>query len=72
MSFTRREGQVPIWAPGKEPLPPGFTEEDRAQMEQTKKWEKFAGMAMESCATKTVLAGGAGTSRISDNSRVTF
>lgn len=53
-------GQVPIYAPGKEPLPPGFTEEDRAAIQQTKKWEGYAGMAMESCAVKTVLAGGAG------------
>lgn len=55
-------GQVPIYAPGKEPLPPGFTEEDRAAIQQTKKWEGYAGMAMESCAVKTVLAGGAGMS----------
>jgi hypothetical protein len=53
-------GQVPIYAAGKEPLPPGFTEEDRAAIQQTKKWEGYAGMAMESCAVKTVLAGGAG------------
>ncbi|KAF5380352.1 hypothetical protein D9615_004691 [Tricholomella constricta] len=51
---------VPIYAPGKEPLPPGFTEEDRAAIQQTKKWEGYAAMAMESCAAKTVLAGGAG------------
>ncbi|KAG5652842.1 hypothetical protein H0H81_003404 [Sphagnurus paluster] len=53
-------GAVPIYAPGKEPLPPGFTEEDRAALQQTKKWEGYAAMAMESCAVKTVLAGGAG------------
>ncbi|KAG6857189.1 hypothetical protein H0H87_008254 [Tephrocybe sp. NHM501043] len=51
---------VPIYAPGKAPLPPGLTEEDRAAFEQTKKWEGYAGMAMESCAVKTVMAGGAG------------
>ncbi|KAF8070740.1 Tim17/Tim22/Tim23/Pmp24 family-domain-containing protein [Lyophyllum atratum] len=53
-------GAVPIYASGKEPLPPGFTEEDRAAIQQTKKWERYTGMAMESCAVKTVLAGGAG------------
>ncbi|GLB37734.1 putative mitochondrial import inner membrane translocase subunit tim22 [Lyophyllum shimeji] len=53
-------GAVPIYAPGKEPLPPGLTEEDRAAYQQTKKWEGYAAMAMESCAVKTVLAGGAG------------
>lgn len=52
--------QVPIYAPGKEPLPPGFTEEDRAQLMEAKKWEGYMGMAMESCIVKTVLAGGAG------------
>jgi len=51
---------VPIWAPGKEPLPPGLTESDRPLWEQNKKMERYMGMAMESCATKTALAGGAG------------
>jgi len=51
---------VPIWAPGKEPLPPGLTEPDRPLWEQNKKMERYMGMAMESCATKTALAGGAG------------
>ncbi|KAF8891809.1 Tim17/Tim22/Tim23/Pmp24 family-domain-containing protein, partial [Infundibulicybe gibba] len=46
---------VPIYPAGKEPLPPGFTEEDRAQLQQMKKWEGYTAMAMESCATKTVL-----------------
>lgn len=59
--FQRHPHQAPIYAPGKEPLPPGFTDEDRAILQQTKKWERYAGMAMESCAVKTVLAGGAGT-----------
>ena len=50
-------GQVPIWAPGREPLPPGFTEEDREQLAQMKKWEGYMSMGGESCITKTVLAG---------------
>lgn len=53
--------RVPIWAAGKEPLPPGLTEEDRPYYEQTKRWEGYTTMAMESCAVKTILAGGAGT-----------
>ncbi|TFK44915.1 Tim17/Tim22/Tim23/Pmp24 family-domain-containing protein [Crucibulum laeve] len=57
MSGNRFPGQVPIWAPGKEPLPPGLTEEDRAALDQQKKWENYAAMGMESCATKTVMAG---------------
>jgi len=59
-STSNLPGAVPIWKPGKEPLPPGWNEEDRPMFEQQKKWEKLAGMAMESCAVKTVLAGGAG------------
>ena len=53
--------RVPIWAPGKEPLPPGLTEDDRAYYDQTKRWEGYTTMAMESCATKSALAGGFGT-----------
>lgn len=52
---------VPIWAPGKEPLPPGLTEDDRAYYDQTKRWEGYTTMAMESCAAKSALAGGFGT-----------
>ncbi|KAJ8696944.1 Mitochondrial import inner membrane translocase subunit tim22 [Pleurotus ostreatus] len=59
-SLTAYPGSAPIFTPGKEPLPPGFTEEDRAQLAQQRKWEGYAAMAMESCAVKTVLAGGAG------------
>jgi hypothetical protein len=51
---------VPIWAPGKEPLPPGLTESDRPFWEQNKKMERYMGMAMENCIAKSMLAGGAG------------
>lgn len=51
---------VPIYQPGKEPLPPGLTEEDRPQLMQQKKVENWMRMASESCAFKTVLSGGAG------------
>jgi import inner membrane translocase subunit TIM22 len=60
-STNHLPGRVPIWAPGKEPLPPGVTEEDRPYYDQTKRWEGYTAMAMESCAVKTTLAGGAGT-----------
>ena len=53
--------RVPIWAPGKEPLPRGLTEEDRPYYEQTKRWEGYTTMAMESCAVKSTMAGGVGT-----------
>jgi mitochondrial import inner membrane translocase subunit TIM22 len=52
--------QVPIYAPGKEPLPPGLTEDDRAAYLQQKKYQDYMGMGMESCIVKSVLAGGAG------------
>ncbi|KAG8704474.1 Mitochondrial import inner membrane translocase subunit tim22 [Ceratobasidium sp. 395] len=51
---------VPIFPAGKEPMPPGLTEEDRPALEQQKKMEKFMRMASESCAFKTVLSGGIG------------
>ncbi|KAH8087816.1 mitochondrial import inner membrane translocase subunit TIM22 [Cristinia sonorae] len=53
-------GVAPIFPAGKEPLPPGWTEDDREQMLQQKKWTGYMQMAMESCAAKTVIAGGAG------------
>ena len=60
-STNHLPGRVPIWASGKEPLPPGLTEEDRPYYDQTKRWQGYTTMAMESCAVKTTLAGGAGT-----------
>ncbi|KAH6913930.1 mitochondrial import inner membrane translocase subunit TIM22 [Coprinopsis sp. MPI-PUGE-AT-0042] len=59
-STNNLPGRVPIWAAGKEPLPPGWTEEDRPNWDKQKQWERYGAMAMESCAVKTVLAGGAG------------
>ena len=47
---------VPIYAPGKEPLPPGFTEDDRAAMAQVKKYETFASVAQESCLFKSAMS----------------
>lgn len=47
----------PIFPVGKEPLPPGFTEEDRENMLQAKKYQDFMTMGMESCVAKTVIAG---------------
>ncbi|KAJ7582578.1 Tim17/Tim22/Tim23/Pmp24 family-domain-containing protein [Mycena floridula] len=59
-SGSRFPGAMPIPYAGKQPLPPGVTEEERPQYEQMKKWEGYTQMATESCAFKTVLAGGAG------------
>jgi len=63
-STNNLPGQVPIWAPHKEPLPPGVSEEDRPFYEQNKRWEGYMTSAMESCPVKTVLAGGAGVYHI--------
>jgi mitochondrial import inner membrane translocase subunit TIM22 len=61
-------GPLPLVAPlfpaGKEPLPPGWTEEDRANMMQAKKYQQWMQTGMESCAAKTVIAGAGGTSLI--------
>ncbi|KIK67549.1 hypothetical protein GYMLUDRAFT_69726 [Collybiopsis luxurians FD-317 M1] len=53
-------GLVPLHIPGKEPLPPGISEDEREAFEQMKKTEKFMSMGAESCAFKTVIAGGGG------------
>ncbi|KAK0241332.1 Tim17/Tim22/Tim23/Pmp24 family-domain-containing protein [Armillaria nabsnona] len=48
---------VPIYAPGKEPLPAGVPEEERPQIEQMMRYQSYMTMAMESCATKAAFAG---------------
>jgi len=58
--FRKWPYQAPVWAPGKEPLPPGFTEEDRAVLIQQLKYQNIMSMVMESCAAKTVIAGTVG------------
>lgn len=50
----------PLFPTGKEPLPPGFTEDDRQVMVQNKKMQNYMQMGMESCLTKTVMAAGMG------------
>jgi import inner membrane translocase subunit TIM22 len=51
---------APVYLPGSEPYPPGTTEEEKDGYRQMVKWNKYGGYAMESCALKVVLAGGAG------------
>lgn len=53
---------APLFPAGKEPLPPGLTEEDRAQFLQAKKYQTWMSHGMESCAAKTVIAGIGGKS----------
>ena len=50
----------PVFAKGKEPLPPGWTEEDRANMMQAQKYQEWMQAGMESCVAKTAIAGGGG------------
>lgn len=54
----------PLFPAGKEPLPPGFTEDDRQVMLQNKKTQNYMQMGMESCLAKTVMAGGMGMCRV--------
>jgi len=54
--------KVPIYPPGKEPLPPGFSEADRSAFNEQMKYQRWMTMGMESCVAKTILAGGAGAS----------
>ena len=53
---------APVFIPGQEPLPPGITEDDRAQLMQAKKFEDFMKMGMESCVAKSAIAGAGGES----------
>ena len=52
---------APIFPAGKEPLPPGITDEERDAYFQAKKYERWMSVGMESCVAKTVIAGGGGT-----------
>ena len=48
---------APIYLPGKEPLPPGLTEEHREQLRQTLKYQGYVVSAMESCVGKAAISG---------------
>ena len=56
---------APIFPAGKEPLPPGITEEERDAYFQAKKYERWMSVGMESCVAKTAIAGGRGASLLS-------
>lgn len=51
---------APIYLPGQEPVPPGTTPEERAEMQQAIKYQKMLAGALESCPLKVVMSGGAG------------
>jgi len=52
---------APVFPAGREPLPPGMTEEDRANVMQVKKYQDYMSAGMESCLGKTTVAGVFGT-----------
>lgn len=60
--MDRRPLIAPIFPAGAEPLPPGWTEEDRTVMAQQKKMENYMAMGMESCLVKSGMSGAMGTS----------
>ena len=53
---------APVFPAGKEPLPPGITEEERENYMQARKYQNWMTMGMESCVAKTAIAGGGGAS----------
>ncbi|EJD49785.1 mitochondrial import inner membrane translocase subunit TIM22 [Auricularia subglabra TFB-10046 SS5] len=60
MSFAKFPGAVPLYPPGKEPLPSWVTEDDRDAFLQQQKFEKIAASAQESCIFKSGLSAGMG------------
>lgn len=53
---------APLFPAGKEPLPAGYTEDDRPALVQAKKYQEYMAAGMESCLAKGILAGGGGAS----------
>jgi len=53
-------GLCPVFLPGKEPLPPGVTEDDRIRLTEIQRYSKMTSAVMESCPAKVVLSGAAG------------
>ncbi|KAI0368986.1 mitochondrial import inner membrane translocase subunit TIM22 [Pilatotrama ljubarskyi] len=51
---------APVFPAGKEPLPPGISDEERESYLQAKKYQDYMTMGMESCVAKTIIAGGGG------------
>ncbi len=51
---------APVFPAGREPLPPGISDEDRDNYLQAKKYQDYMTVGMESCVAKTIIAGGGG------------
>lgn len=61
---------APLYLPGQEPVPPGTTPEERAEMQQAIKYQKILSGALESCPLKVVMSGGAGESPWHERKRI--
>ena len=48
---------APIFPTGREPLPPGLTEDDRPALDQQRKFQEYMSMGAESCIFKCGMAG---------------
>jgi mitochondrial import inner membrane translocase subunit TIM22 len=57
---THLVGATPIYVPGKEPLPPGFGDNERQVILQNWQFERYASKVQESCAVKTAMSGAGG------------
>ncbi|KAI0333022.1 mitochondrial import inner membrane translocase subunit TIM22 [Cubamyces sp. BRFM 1775] len=51
---------APVFPAGKEPLPPGISEEEREAYFQAKRYQDYMTKGMESCVAKTIIAGAGG------------
>ncbi|KAF8317586.1 mitochondrial import inner membrane translocase subunit TIM22 [Clavulina sp. PMI_390] len=58
--MDRRPLVAPVFPAGAEPLPPGWSEEDRVALTQQKKMEGYMSTAMESCVVKSAMSGAMG------------
>ncbi|KAK8865979.1 mitochondrial import inner membrane translocase subunit TIM22 [Kwoniella newhampshirensis] len=47
----------PVYLPGQEPLPPGTTDWEKAEMQTALRYQRYMTMAAESCPFKVGLAG---------------
>ncbi|KAI8970818.1 mitochondrial import inner membrane translocase subunit TIM22 [Trametes punicea] len=51
---------APVFPAGREPLPPGISDEEREAYLQAKKYQNYMTIGMESCIAKSIIAGGGG------------
>lgn len=46
-----------MYLPGQEPLPTGMTEDDRKELQEVAKYQRYTMQAMESCVAKAAISG---------------